>query len=76
MKKFLLLALVFALIALPMVMAAGITGRAIGDVCDVNNPCQSPAYCSGGVCIPEFTSLGMGIAIAGAGIGYALIRKK
>jgi len=27
-------------------------------------------------CVPEFTSLGMGIALIGAGTGYALIRRK
>jgi hypothetical protein len=56
MKKFLLLVLAFALIALPMVMA-GITGR-------VEDP------------IPEFTTIGAGIAVIGAGIAYSLIRKK
>jgi hypothetical protein len=36
----------------------------------------SPNSCINGQCVPEFTSLGMGIAIAGAGVGYALIRRK
>ena len=97
MKKFLLLVLVFALIALPMVMAApSITGKPIGDYCDP--ACVPPASCSEGVCvqgpwccdhycapyqecescqcIPEFTTIGMGLAVMGAGAGWALIRKK
>ena len=32
--------------------------------------------CLDGYCIPEFTSLGAGIALIGAGAGYALIRRK
>jgi len=32
--------------------------------------------CVNNHCVPEFTSLGMGIALIGAGAGYALIRRK
>ena len=68
MKTFLLLALVFALVLAPMVMAApGITGRQI----DCNYYPNDPE-CT----VPEFTTIGVGIAIIGAGIGYSLIRKK
>jgi hypothetical protein len=58
-----------------MVMAAPqITGRAI--TCDVSHPCTSPAYCENGECVPEFTSFGAGIAIAGAGVAYWFIRSR
>ena len=33
--------------------------------------------CSGGDCVvPEFNSLGMGLAIVGAGMGFVLVRRK
>jgi len=38
--------------------------------------CLEYQQCENCHCIPEFTTIGMGIAIAGAGIGWALIRKK
>jgi hypothetical protein len=66
MKKLFLLVLVFALVALPMVMAApSITGRVTCEE-DPNDP-----YCT-----PEFTTIGAGIAVIGAGIAYSLIRKR
>jgi len=37
---------------------------------DSQNSCKDPCI------VPEFTSLGMGIALIGAGAGYALIRRK
>lgn len=76
MKKFLVFALVFALLVMPMVLAdfqKTITG---GTYCDISNPCSGGQTCSGGQCVPEFTTLGAGIAIIGAGIAYSLIRKK
>jgi hypothetical protein len=36
----------------------------------------APFSCSGGRCVPEFTTIGMGLAVMGAGLGFALIRKK
>ena len=57
MKKFLLLVIAFALIALPLVLGADLTGRAGSD-------------------IPEFTSIGAGIAVAGAGVVYWFIRSR
>ena len=38
----------------------------------------SPVYCDTGtgICAPEFTTIGAGIALAGAGLGYAFIRRK
>jgi len=90
MKKFLLLALVLALVALPMVMAyPTITGRvgdgSIGSDCDSSSSpgcqpgsCNSGLYCDSSTCacVPEFTTIGMGLAVAGAGLGYTLIRKR
>ena len=64
MKKILVLALVLALMIVPMVMAVpGITGKA---TC-----ADDPS-----LCVPEFTTIGAGIAVIGAGIAYSLIRKK
>ena len=75
MKTFLLLVLAFALVMAPMVMAyPPITGGAI--TCSISEPCTSPQYCDNGVCVPEFTTIGAGIAVAGAGVAYSLIRKK
>ena len=75
MKKLFLLALVFALVALPVVMAApSITGGAV--TCSISDPCTPPQYCENGVCVPEFTSIGAGLAIAGAGVAYWFIRSR
>ena len=75
MKRFLVLAIVLALAAMPMVFAEPI-GSVQGDYCDINNPCSGGQTCQGGQCVPEFTTIGAGIAIIGAGIAYSLIRKK
>lgn len=47
----------------------GNSGSALPHIC-------SPEYCSNGECVPEFTTIGAGIAVLGAGIGFMLIRKK
>ena len=50
--------------------------------CNSNHCCEysdvicSGEWCDGGQCVPEFTTIGAGIALIGAGAGYALIRKK
>jgi hypothetical protein len=41
-----------------------------------SNSCTFGTPYSIGTCIPEFTSIGAGIALIGAGAGYALIRRK
>ena len=92
MKKLLMLAVVVALLAMPFVLAVpSITGMvgdgSIGSDCDSSpgsSGCQQGACNPGLTCvidtctceIPEFTTIGAGIALAGAGIGYSLIRKR
>ena len=68
MKYILLLALVFALMLAPMVMAApGITGKDIDCGADPAQP---------GCPVPEFSAIGAGIALIGAGAGYWFVRSR
>lgn len=73
-----------AVMAVSMASAGCCLTQVSPNVCSSNNSGCLPGtwddgyICTGGTTciIPEFTSAGIGLAMSGAGIGFALLRRK